>query len=349
MYRKGDSWWYKGKDGKYYNLGSKIAKARSREVEIKKQLDRRSSPILTERITVAELMEDWYFQKYCRANHAKTTLKSDRYFIKTIKEKLGHLFLAELVKGDILQAISERRNEGIGNSALRREWFPLKHALRLAEEDWELIEKSPMKSLRLPKPDSERVRYLLDEELPKLFEALDLPEFSWMKNAVVIAREIGIRRGDLIAHVWSEVDFNLLQTVIKTSKNGMTVMVPWSEDCLEAYHSLHKVRGLKTRRVIQRNGKPVNGNYLTKQFSKVVKAAGIVDFRWHDLRHDFISGLVQSGVEIYVVKHLAGHLDIRSTMMYAHLAPHQKCSAIEQRERGRKKSTRFYQTKKASA
>jgi len=93
----------------------------------------------------------------------------------------------------------------------------------------------------------------------------------------------------------------------------------------------------------------VTGNYLSKQFTKVVDAAGIVDFHWHDLRHDFISCAVQSGVEIYLVKELAGHLDIRWTMKYAHLEPHQKCSAIEQMERGRKKSTKFYQDQKAFA
>jgi integrase len=52
---------------------------------------------------------------------------------------------------------------------------------------------------------------------------------------------------------------------------------------------------------------------------------GVEDTRqrvsFHTLRHTFASWLVQRSVDLYKVKELMGHEDIKMTMRYAHLAP----------------------------
>ncbi|MDP6527511.1 MAG: tyrosine-type recombinase/integrase [Candidatus Pacebacteria bacterium] len=59
----------------------------------------------------------------------------------------------------------------------------------------------------------------------------------------------------------------------------------------------------------------------------------IPDFRFHDLRHDFCSRLVQSGQPLHVVSELAGHQDIKTTQRYAHLSPEVKRQAISALDR----------------
>jgi integrase len=59
------------------------------------------------------------------------------------------------------------------------------------------------------------------------------------------------------------------------------------------------------------------------------KRAGIEDFRFHDLRHTFVSKLVMAGVDLYTIKELMGHSTIQMTERYAHLGPEHKAKAVE--------------------
>jgi len=58
---------------------------------------------------------------------------------------------------------------------------------------------------------------------------------------------------------------------------------------------------------------------VQRAFKNALKAAGITNFRFHDLRHTFASYLRQRGVDLHTIATLAGHRDLRMTKRYAHL------------------------------
>jgi integrase len=61
---------------------------------------------------------------------------------------------------------------------------------------------------------------------------------------------------------------------------------------------------------------------VKRSFTSAVRAAGISDFHFHDLRHTFASQAMMSGkIDIATLSKLLGHKTLKQTMKYAHLAP----------------------------
>ncbi|UCH12974.1 MAG: tyrosine-type recombinase/integrase [Candidatus Omnitrophota bacterium] len=59
---------------------------------------------------------------------------------------------------------------------------------------------------------------------------------------------------------------------------------------------------------------------LRRVLIKITQKAGIEGLtRLHELRHSYATFLLSKGVDIYKIKELLGHSDIRDTMKYAHL------------------------------
>jgi site-specific recombinase XerD len=89
--------------------------------------------------------------------------------------------------------------------------------------------------------------------------------------------------------------------------------------------------------VFHLDGNPINPDRVCSSFRRAVKRAGIENFRFHDLRHDFASSLVQRGHDLYIVQQLLGHKDGRMTQRYAHLKLETLRNAVESLEVGHKK------------
>lgn len=71
-------------------------------------------------------------------------------------------------------------------------------------------------------------------------------------------------------------------------------------------------------------------DWISQIFRKAVRAAGIENFKLHDLRHSFASLHAMSGTDLLTIQHLLGHNDPRMTTRYAHLSPAhlQRASAL---------------------
>jgi len=75
-----------------------------------------------------------------------------------------------------------------------------------------------------------------------------------------------------------------------------------------------------------KDGKPYAN--VRKSFFTACKKAGIISFRFHDLRHTFGSQLVMSGVDLNTVRELLGHKSLQMTLRYSHLSPDHKKRAV---------------------
>jgi integrase len=76
---------------------------------------------------------------------------------------------------------------------------------------------------------------------------------------------------------------------------------------------------------------PETGKAITDvkhSFNSAVRAAGIEDFTFHDLRHTFGTRLAVSCADVVKIRELMGHASITTTMRYMHASDSGKREAI---------------------
>jgi integrase len=146
----------------------------------------------------------------------------------------------------------------------------------------------------------------------------------------LLALNTGLRRGELLRLQWHDVDLErrLLTVRGEDAKTGQTRHVPLNSEAAAVatvWKSISEADGHVFGS--SDNSKPLS--YIRKAWTGVLEAAGVVSFRFHDLRHTFASNLVMAGVDINTVRELLGHKSIAMTLRYAHFAPEHKAAAVE--------------------
>ncbi|WP_286677318.1 site-specific integrase [Aminobacterium sp. EBM-42] len=180
----------------------------------------------------------------------------------------------------------------------------------------------------LKEGDNGRVRYLTPEEREKLLQALekrDSEEKDYLRCAVLLSLNSGIRKGTLLKLRWEYVDWNnkTLTLPAQIMKGGKTKIVPLNPIALEALIDWRNRSAPQAAEGYVFPGDTRDGHLgdVKNPWKTLLKRAGIGGFRWHDMRHDFGSQLAMQGVDILVIKELMCHESLKMTLVYSHLAP----------------------------
>jgi integrase len=130
-----------------------------------------------------------------------------------------------------------------------------------------------------------------------------------------------LRKGNVLALTWSQVDLQKRVLNLEYTKNGERLTIPISDSVFDVLTSMRKTKvvHLNCPYVFHDNGELYSPTRLSVAFKRACRRAGIENFRFHDLRHDFASRLVQNGADLYLVQLLLGHKDGRMTQRYVHL------------------------------
>ena len=77
-------------------------------------------------------------------------------------------------------------------------------------------------------------------------------------------------------------------------------------------------------------GTPLDPSNIVKAYKRSLKAAGLPEIRFHDLRHTAATLMLQEGINPKIVQERLGHSDISLTLnTYSHVLPHMQEDAAE--------------------
>ncbi len=308
-------------------LAEKVLAKRKVEVAENKYLDIKKQ----HKTTFRELAED-YLRLHSRPN--KRSWKSDEKRIKTLSAFFGNRPLYEITPILVENFKAKRSKETvrlgdpekqearkvISVATVNRELACLKHMFNKAIE-WGKAEANPVRRVKLFKENNVRTRYLEKEEIKKLIDNAS----AHLKPILVVALNTGMRKGEILGLKWTDLDFRNNIIFIRQSKSGVRREVPMNTT---ARRTLIAVRKHPESPFVFCNEKGEAYANVRKSFFTATKSSGIINFRFHDLRHTFASQLVMSGVDLNTVRELLGHKTLDMTLRYSHLSPDHKQRAV---------------------
>jgi integrase len=199
----------------------------------------------------------------------------------------------------------------ISLQTINNDHIVLKHCLNVAIRRGLLVSNSACR-VPLPNPHNERDRVLTEEEWTRMYD-LAAPH---LKPILLTAYHLGQRFGEIVQLTWERVDlqrgFITLRSIdTKTKKPRQVPLTPAVRTTLA---DLAKVRRLNTNHVFLYDGEPIKS--IKTAFKTAKKAAGVQDFRFHDLRHCAATNLRRAGVDTATAMKIIGHTSERMWKRY---------------------------------
>jgi integrase len=261
-----------------------------------------------------------------------------------IVPELGDVQLQKLTPGQVQALYTKIWKRGLSSKTVNSIHGLLHKALDDAVKAG-LVARNVCESVTAPRVIKRRAKPLTVEQARQLFEAARGHRLEVLLTLAVVT---GMRRGELLALRWSDVDlerrvllvcrtvdyiahYGHIETEPKTESGLRQIALPaFMIDVLKQ----HRIEQLELRLKVgiawedrdlvfcDLHGGYLNSRYLLKMFDRLLKDAELPHMHFHDLRHSAASILLSMGVNPKVIQELLGHSETSITLgTYSHLFP----------------------------
>lgn len=194
----------------------------------------------------------------------------------------------------------------LSNGTIKNIFICLRAAIKYSHKIGILSEDQTARIV-IPTVSNDRHHYPQRREMLAIAKACENRE---VRAAIRIAFYSGMRREEILICKITEKGFLLSP---EQTKNGRPRLIP-----------IHPRIAVLARSVKF----DISGNYFSVCWSMARKIAGFPDTRFHDLRHGAASEMINSGVDIFTVGSVLGHLSMASTRRYSHLLTDKLSDAV---------------------
>ncbi len=220
------------------------------------------------------------------------------------------------------------------------------HVLRLLLNKaikWKMLERNPydLDSLKIQKISSKVGWWDEKTYIRKFLQEAKLR--SRYYPAFLLALETGMRLGEIVGLSKQDIDFERGRIHVKrqwsdkykeygSCKNGLERWVDFNPkgELAKTLKEAVLMSGHQEIIFLTSRGNRVNNRALAGPcFKHIVRKAKVPDIRFHDMRHTFASWYMIEIDEIWALKSILGHSDIRTTQRYAHHSLSRKRRSLE--------------------
>lgn len=337
------------------------------QAEVKKKLkDKKTEPIEdTGKSDKTMLLQDWVI--YYLTNYKKNEVKETTYcsymnlYSSYIRNtELGNTKLNNLNSNQLQDFYNSKRADGYNPKTIRHIYILINSVLNKAVQ-LKMVKENVNLLVTLPKREAYNAQVLTIDEVKKI---LTEAKEEYLYPIIVLTLYTGLRKGEVMALKWDNIDFeknelyvkgSLCRVVVernldgrslydykilepKTTKSKRTIpLLPCAIEALEIQKKRQEQDKITYGLIYQDEGyifARKDGRYLEQRsfmndYHTFMKKYEITDIRFHDLRHTFASLLLEAGESPKIIQELLGHSTITTTMdIYAHITQAGKAKAI---------------------
>ncbi|MCL5736933.1 MAG: site-specific integrase [Actinobacteria bacterium] len=343
--------WEDGKRKRKSYYGETYEEVRGKLSDATKKRDD-NIPLGDGRMTVESYLNTW-LEQVVKPNCKPLTYATYKSIVDNhLNKGIGTAKLAKLTPAQVRGLLNKRRDNGLSVRRVQLIREVLRNALNQAMKDG-LVSRNVAALASGPKTVKNPVNPFDPEEVQTFLRAAknDRLEALW-----TLTLATGLREGEVLALRWEDVDLEagLLQVrhaLQRVKGQGLQLVTPKSRSSLRTV-AIPKiaVESLRQHRLKQKQeaawgrkrwqdtghvfttkiGTALDSHRLWVEYKKLLKAAGLRDQRFHDLRHCCASLLLTQGVSPRTVMETLGHSQISLTMnTYSHVVDALKQDAAD--------------------
>lgn len=278
---------------------------------------------------------------------APSTLETYNYDLNSrILPSIGHLKLEDIKPIHIENLMNEIKEDGKSSSTVMKSHNILSSIFDLAVKN-DVLKHNPVDKVDRPKVTYKEGQVYNSDELKQLYQLLNKEENEQMVLIIKLALLTGMRKGEILALQWEDIDLltntiNIRHSLSYTKSHGYQLKEPKTKGSirkvappvrfmeeLKKHIFIKKTDRMKASELWEGGkyyfvfssdmGKPYFPDVPNKWWSRFLKRTGFKRIRFHDLRHTSATNLINKGANPYSISKRLGHSNINTTMnIYGH-------------------------------
>lgn len=212
------------KDGRYQWTQTIDGKTRYIYANSLKELQDKVKKYSNLQIANSKLKADEWFQKwlsvYVEPLKKKATFEQYKIIYEShIKPVIGHRKMNNITNTDIQQVIAEMNKKGLSTWTMKHARKIMNIAFTKAYEE-KIISANPVEKIDIPNKQGKPRKTITTSELKILFDNLKNTRWYWAFRFMLVT---GLRRGELLALKWSDIDYENRRIIVdeSNSKSGL--------------------------------------------------------------------------------------------------------------------------------
>jgi integrase len=283
-------------------LGIRAAIAQGGDPHAERQAERRE-------LTFGELRQQ-YIAEHSRP-HKRSWIRDERRLARCKAwdgRRISDIRTAELLK--LQQKIAQERGLIEANRMLE-----LLRAVFNKAQRWGIAKDNPALGFERFR-EFRRDRFLSDDELRRLNAALSEESDPW-RSYFHLLLLLGVRRSELVAARWADIDFDSHTLRLTRTKSGEPRLAPLPRAGVELLHRLPSLG--RSEYLFPGTGKTGHLVEVKGAWRRLCRKAGLAQVTIHDLRRTVGSRMAMAGVNLPTIGRVLGHLNLNATQIYARL------------------------------